>query len=130
METTGATTARTGKIYFGQLWNPTYDPDYTIDRLPLSKPFESSSGAYWNERQKRELYKIKLDYNCLPEADIIKFSSKIMAQSHANDFVLIAPSSDMLDYKSAIHCKLVSATIQKRTSAIYDLSTEWLESDG
>lgn len=130
VEITGATTIYPGKIYFGQLYEPTYEPDYEISRLPLSEPFISASGAYWNERQKRELYRIKLDYNCLTESDITTFSTKIMAQSHVSDFVLIATSSDMLDNKSAIHCSLASATIQKRTNSIYDLSTEWIESDG
>lgn len=130
VEITGATTVYVGKIYFGQLFEPTYEPDYEISRLPLSEPFISSSGAYWNERQKRELYKIRLDYNCLTESDITAFSSKILAQSHVSDFVLIASSSDMLDNKTAIHCSLVNATIQKRNNSIYDLSTEWVESDG
>lgn len=130
IEVTGSADFRMGKAYFGKLFNFTYDPDYRVDKKPSYEALRSSSGARWAGRLKNEKYRISLDFNCLPQSDINSFNSLILEQAHSNDFVLIASSSDILDSKTAIHCKLVSSQVNRRTLSIYDLSTEWEQADG
>lgn len=123
IEFLGVTAFKPSKIYLGTDFDPVNSPDYSWRLIvPSEAKFTSGSGEIRANRTSTPRYTFELFWEGLTDAEVNTFAEKIWAKKHKSGFFLYTSAQpQILDNKTLVHVRLVSAEWERIGKANYNV---------
>jgi len=123
IEFLGVTAFKPSKIYLGTDFDPVNSPDYSWRLIvPSEAKFTSGSGEIRANRTSTPRYIFELFWEGLTDAEVNTFAEKIWAKKHKSGFFLYTSAQpQILDNKTLVHVRLVSAEWERIGKANYNV---------
>lgn len=119
----GTTAFKPSKIYFGSIFNPSVDADFSWALEPIgSASFVSGSGEVRTNRIGSPVYSFDLSWEGLTDSEVNTFAEKIWKRRHKSGFFLYAAAQgQILDNKTLVHVRCTSADWERIGKANYNV---------
>lgn len=123
VEFLGVTAFKPSKIYLGTDFDPVNSPDYSWRLIvPSEAKFTSGSGEIRANRTSTPRYTFELFWEGLTDAEVNTFAEKIWVKKHKSGFFLYTSAQpQILDNKTLVHVRLVSAEWERVGKANYNV---------